>query len=117
MAAAAPAAAAAQGAAGAAAVNIAEIAGEANVMNYMKNRLRKGAMKRKGLMIINGHNLQCASSSSRLIVDTARILYGVSASKAISVKIAASIFIRNVAILWFSNVLARRPTLMLIARK
>ncbi|XP_039956433.1 protein kinase C, eye isozyme-like [Bactrocera tryoni] len=56
MAAAAPAAAAAAPAGAAAAgVNIAEIAGEANVMNYMKNRLRKGAMKRKGLMIINGH--------------------------------------------------------------
>lgn len=59
MAAAAPAAATAAaalaGGAAAAVVNIAEIAGDANVMNYMKNRLRKGAMKRKGLMIINGH--------------------------------------------------------------
>lgn len=56
MAAAAPAAAAAAPDGGATAVvNIAEIAGEANVMNYMKNRLRKGAMKRKGLIVINGH--------------------------------------------------------------
>ncbi|XP_034107921.1 protein kinase C, eye isozyme [Drosophila albomicans] len=40
---------------GKAPVNLVEIAGEANIVNYMKNRLRKGAMKRKGLEIVNGH--------------------------------------------------------------
>ncbi|EDW32310.1 GL11569 [Drosophila persimilis] len=35
--------------------NLLEIVGEANVVNYMKNRLRKGAMKRKGQEIVNGH--------------------------------------------------------------
>lgn len=35
--------------------NILDIAGEANLVNYMKNRLRKGAMKRKGLEMVNGH--------------------------------------------------------------
>lgn len=37
-------------------LNLVEIAGEANIVNYMKNRLRRGAMKRKGLQIVNGHN-------------------------------------------------------------
>ena len=36
--------------------NLVESAGEANLMNFMKNRLRRGAMKRKGLVIVNGHN-------------------------------------------------------------
>lgn len=35
--------------------NLLEITGEANIVNYMKNRLRKGAMKRKGLEVVNGH--------------------------------------------------------------
>jgi len=35
--------------------NLLEITGEANIVNYMKNRLRKGAMKRKGLELVNGH--------------------------------------------------------------
>ncbi|KAH8298574.1 hypothetical protein KR044_012149 [Drosophila immigrans] len=56
-----PAAPKAPGAAGAAAAggkapsNLVEIAGEANIVNFMKNRLRKGAMKKKGLEIVNGH--------------------------------------------------------------
>uniref|UniRef100_A0A1A9WK42 Protein kinase C n=1 Tax=Glossina brevipalpis TaxID=37001 RepID=A0A1A9WK42_9MUSC len=51
---AAPAAATAPAAA-AAPNNLAEIAGETNFTNYMKNRLRGGGMKRKDLDIINGH--------------------------------------------------------------
>lgn len=43
-------------AAGKVPLNLVEIAGEANIVNYMKNRLRKGAMKRKGLEIVNGHH-------------------------------------------------------------
>ena len=39
----------------AAPLNLLDITGEANIMNYMKNRLRKGAMKRKGLQMVNGH--------------------------------------------------------------
>ncbi|KAH8284645.1 hypothetical protein KR018_009501 [Drosophila ironensis] len=35
--------------------NLLDITGEANIVNYMKNRLRKGAMKRKGLEMVNGH--------------------------------------------------------------
>lgn len=51
------AAAAAPAAAPGAAVpkNLVEIAGEANITNYMKNRLRRGGMKRKGLQMVNGH--------------------------------------------------------------
>lgn len=48
-------AAAAGPAAGKVPTNLLEIAGEANIVNYMKNRLRKGAMKRKGLEFVNGH--------------------------------------------------------------
>lgn len=50
------AAAAAPGGPGKVPTNLLEIAGEANIVNYMKNRLRKGAMKRKGLEIVNGHH-------------------------------------------------------------
>lgn len=35
--------------------NLLEIVGEANVVNYFKNRVRKGGMKRKGLQVVNGH--------------------------------------------------------------
>lgn len=48
--------AAAPGGPGKVPTNLLEIAGEANIVNYMKNRLRKGAMKRKGLEIVNGHH-------------------------------------------------------------
>lgn len=55
-----PGSTAAAGAAGPAAgkvpTNLLDIAGDANIVNYMKNRLRKGAMKRKGLEIVNGHH-------------------------------------------------------------
>lgn len=52
------AAAAAAPAAGAAAVapkDLEQIAGEGAFTNYMKNRLRRGGMKRKALEIVNGH--------------------------------------------------------------
>lgn len=49
------AAAAAAPAAGAAPKDLVQIAGEGAFTNYMKNRLRRGGMKRKGLEIINGH--------------------------------------------------------------
>ncbi|XP_075167474.1 inactivation no afterpotential C [Haematobia irritans] len=60
MAAAAPAAAAAAPAPAAAAAaapskDIAKIAGEGAFTNYMKNRLRRGGMKRKAVEIVNGH--------------------------------------------------------------
>ncbi|XP_037950988.1 protein kinase C, eye isozyme-like [Teleopsis dalmanni] len=36
-------------------VNIAEITGDANITNFMKNRLRKGALKRKGIRFVKDH--------------------------------------------------------------
>ncbi|XP_073848686.1 inactivation no afterpotential C [Musca autumnalis] len=49
------AAAPAAAAAGGPPKDLVQIAGEGAFTNYMKNRLRRGGMKRKGLEIINGH--------------------------------------------------------------
>ncbi|XP_065367811.1 protein kinase C, eye isozyme-like [Calliphora vicina] len=51
----APAAAPAAGAATGVPKNLVQIADEGNFTNYMKNRLRRGGMKRKGMQVVNGH--------------------------------------------------------------